>query len=88
MVERAVAAPRRAESADLPALALMLARALVDDPVAVWAIRPNDLRPRVLERLFAECRLPRGPSLRPMWPEPRGESSVRVAHQLLSLRSA
>jgi ribosomal protein S18 acetylase RimI-like enzyme len=45
--------PRRAEAAELPALARMLARAFHEDPVAAWACRPDGLRPRVLERLFA-----------------------------------
>jgi GNAT superfamily N-acetyltransferase len=48
----AVAAARRAEAAELPALARMLARAFLDDPVAAWACRPDPLRPRVLERSF------------------------------------
>jgi ribosomal protein S18 acetylase RimI-like enzyme len=43
---------RRAEVFELPELARMLARAFHDDPVAAWACRPGDLRPRVLERLF------------------------------------
>jgi GNAT superfamily N-acetyltransferase len=47
-----VAAARRAEVAELPALARMLARAFLDDPVAAWACRPESLRPRVLERSF------------------------------------
>jgi ribosomal protein S18 acetylase RimI-like enzyme len=48
----AVAAARRAEAAELPALARMLARAFLDDPVAAWACCPDSLRPRVLERSF------------------------------------
>jgi ribosomal protein S18 acetylase RimI-like enzyme len=53
MAERAaVAAPRRVASADLPDLARMLARAFLEDPVAVWSCRPDRLRPRVLERVF------------------------------------
>jgi ribosomal protein S18 acetylase RimI-like enzyme len=48
----AVAAVRRAEAAELPGLARMLARAFLADPVASWACRPDALRPRVLERLF------------------------------------
>ncbi len=31
----------------------MLARAFLEDPVAVWSCRPDRLRPRVLERVFA-----------------------------------
>jgi ribosomal protein S18 acetylase RimI-like enzyme len=48
----AVASARRAEAAELSALARMLARAFRDDPVAAWACRPDSLRPRVLERIF------------------------------------
>jgi ribosomal protein S18 acetylase RimI-like enzyme len=52
MAERVAVAPRRAETAELPELARMLARAFHEDPVAGWACRPDALRPRVLERLF------------------------------------
>ena len=41
---------RRATAADAPALAQMLARAFLDDPVAAWACRQDALRPAVLER--------------------------------------
>ncbi len=44
---------RRATAQDIPALARMLARAFLDDPVAAWAWRPDDLRLRALERFQA-----------------------------------
>jgi len=44
---------RRATAQDIPALARMLARAFLDDPVASWAWRPDDLRLRALERFQA-----------------------------------
>jgi ribosomal protein S18 acetylase RimI-like enzyme len=44
---------RRATSADVPALAAMLARAFFDDPVTSWAWRPDRLRLRALERFQA-----------------------------------
>ncbi len=49
----AAPAVRRAAAADVPALARMLARAFDDDPVAAWAFRPPELRPRALERFQA-----------------------------------
>ena len=41
---------RRASAADVPALAGVLARAFLEDPVAAWAFRPGDLRLGALER--------------------------------------
>src|SRR3954468_23611299 len=52
MAEGLGLAPRRAEPAELPALARMLARAFHEDPVAAWACRPDRVRPRGLEQLF------------------------------------
>jgi GNAT superfamily N-acetyltransferase len=43
----------RAAPADVPGLALMLARAYLDDPVAVWACASEGLRPRMLAELYA-----------------------------------
>jgi GNAT superfamily N-acetyltransferase len=49
-------AVRRAVAADLPELARTLARAFHDDPIACWSCKPDELRPRMLER-FYEIRL-------------------------------
>ncbi len=45
-----LATPRRVSAEEVPALAQTLARAFLDDPVAMWSCPPDRLRPKVLER--------------------------------------
>ncbi len=49
---RTASIPRRATPQDVGVLARALARAFLDDPVAIWACRPDALRPRMLERFY------------------------------------
>ena len=43
---------RRAEEAERETLAAALTRAFLDDPVMSWTIKPEGMRPRVLDRIF------------------------------------
>jgi ribosomal protein S18 acetylase RimI-like enzyme len=69
------AKPRRATSADVPALARMLARSFFDDPVATWSCRPDGLRPKMLER-FHGARLRQLIGEREVWTSPELESAA------------
>ncbi len=44
---------RRVTAEDIPELARMLARSFFDDPVAIWSCKPDQLRPKLLERFHA-----------------------------------
>lgn len=66
---------RRATPADIPALAGMLARAFLDDPVAIWSCRPERLRPKVLER-FQAARLRHLLAEREVWTTPELSSAA------------
>lgn len=66
---------RRATPEDLTGLAQMLARAFFDDPVAMWSCRPDDLRPRVLER-FNAARLRHLLGDREVWTTPELSSAA------------
>ncbi len=43
---------RRATPADVPALTRTLVRAFMDDPIARWACKSEQLRPRMLEGMY------------------------------------
>lgn len=53
VVVRASVTVRKAERADFPALARMLARAFADDPVTAWFYPSDRRRPAQARRLFA-----------------------------------
>jgi ribosomal protein S18 acetylase RimI-like enzyme len=67
--------PRRATVGDTPALAAMLARAFLDDPVAAWACPPTTLRPAVLER-FNDARVRQMVDAGEVWTTPDRTSAA------------
>ena len=70
-----LATPRRVSLQDIPALAQMLARAFLDDPVAMWSCPPDRLRPKVLER-FNTARMRHLIGEREVWTTPELASAA------------
>ncbi len=66
---------RRASAADISTLASSLARAFLDDPVAIWSCRPDSLRPKVLER-FHGTRLRQLLGRDEIWTDPELRSAA------------
>ncbi len=60
---------------DVPALARMLARSFLDDPVAMWSCPPHALRPAMLER-FHGARLRQLIGYGAVWTTPQLESAA------------
>jgi GNAT superfamily N-acetyltransferase len=67
--------PRPATREDLPALARVLARAFLDDPVARWSCPPEGLRERMLER-FHGTRLRQALRSEEVWTSPGLEGAA------------
>lgn len=66
---------RRATTADAPALNGMLARAFLDDPVAVWACPPPGRRLKLLEAMYS-LRLQQTLANRAVWTTPDCSSAA------------